>query len=105
MPNRLTVPGALAAQGAGPRTATLEQLRERLGSGEPSEKKAARLSEEEQRLVQQAFQRGCLGAARPLPVRIRINGRGEGCTPAPRPTWLGQEPWPPRRQVVTLGGG
>ncbi|XP_040824747.1 AT-rich interactive domain-containing protein 3B [Ochotona curzoniae] len=75
VPNRLTVPGALAAQGAGPRTATLEQLRERLGSGEPSEKKAARLSEEEQRLVQQAFQRGCLGAARPLPVRIRINGR------------------------------
>nr|XP_017195302.2 AT-rich interactive domain-containing protein 3B [Oryctolagus cuniculus] len=75
VPNRLAAPGALAGQGAGPRTATLEQLRERLGSGEPPEKKAARLSEEEQRLVQQALQRGCLGAARPLPVRIRINGR------------------------------
>ncbi|KAM5243042.1 AT-rich interactive domain-containing protein 3B isoform 8-T8 [Hipposideros larvatus] len=62
-------------QQAGTRTATLEQLRERLESGEPPEKKASRLSEEEQRLVQQAFQRSFFGMARQLPMKIRVNGR------------------------------
>uniref|UniRef100_A0A8C5LAN4 AT-rich interactive domain-containing protein 3 n=1 Tax=Jaculus jaculus TaxID=51337 RepID=A0A8C5LAN4_JACJA len=75
VPNRLAVPGNLAGQQAGNRTATLEQLRDRLESGEPPEKKAPRLSEEEQRLVQQAFQRSLFSAARQLPVKIRINGR------------------------------
>ncbi|KAM5243041.1 AT-rich interactive domain-containing protein 3B isoform 7-T7 [Hipposideros larvatus] len=64
-------------QQAGTRTATLEQLRERLESGEPPEKKASRLSEEEQRLVQQAFQRSFFGMARQLPMKIRVNGRAE----------------------------
>ena len=77
VPNRLAVPVTLAGQQAGPRTAALEQLRERLESGEPPEKKASRLSEEEQRLVQQAFQRSLLSMARQLPMKIRINGRGE----------------------------
>ncbi|KAM5338167.1 AT-rich interactive domain-containing protein 3B isoform 2-T2 [Glossophaga mutica] len=62
-------------QQAGTRVATLEQLRERLESGEPPEKKASRLSEEEQRLVQQAFQRNFLSMARQLPMKIRVNGR------------------------------
>uniref|UniRef100_U3EHW1 AT-rich interactive domain-containing protein 3 n=1 Tax=Callithrix jacchus TaxID=9483 RepID=U3EHW1_CALJA len=75
VPNRLAVPVTLASQQAGPRTATLEQLRERLESGEPAEKKASRLSEEEQRLVQQAFQRNFFSMARQLPMKIRINGR------------------------------
>ncbi|XP_005393611.1 PREDICTED: AT-rich interactive domain-containing protein 3B isoform X2 [Chinchilla lanigera] len=75
VPNRLAVPMALAGPQAGSRMATLEQLRERLESGEPAEKKAARLSEEEQRLVQQAFQRNLFSMARQLPVKIRINGR------------------------------
>ncbi|XP_078189783.1 AT-rich interactive domain-containing protein 3B isoform X5 [Callithrix jacchus] len=77
VPNRLAVPVTLASQQAGPRTATLEQLRERLESGEPAEKKASRLSEEEQRLVQQAFQRNFFSMARQLPMKIRINGRAE----------------------------
>nr|XP_023439877.1 AT-rich interactive domain-containing protein 3B isoform X3 [Dasypus novemcinctus] len=77
VPNRLAVPVTLAGQQAGARTATLEQLRERLESGEPAEKKASRLSEEEQRLVQQAFQRNFLSMARQLPMKIRINGRAE----------------------------
>lgn len=77
VPNRLAVPVSLAGQQAGTRTATLEQLRERLESGEPPEKKAPRLSEEEQRLVQQAFQRSLFTMARQLPMKIRINGRGE----------------------------
>ncbi|XP_010953558.1 AT-rich interactive domain-containing protein 3B isoform X2 [Camelus ferus] len=75
VPNRLAVPVTLAGQQAGTRTATLEHLRERLESGEPPEKKASRLSEEEQRLVQQAFQRNLLSMARQLPMKIRINGR------------------------------
>ncbi|XP_070354231.1 AT-rich interactive domain-containing protein 3B isoform X4 [Equus asinus] len=62
-------------QQATTRTATLEQLRERLESGEPPEKKTSRLSEEEQRLVQQAFQRNFFSMARQLPMKIRINGR------------------------------
>nr|XP_039325297.1 AT-rich interactive domain-containing protein 3B isoform X1 [Saimiri boliviensis boliviensis] len=77
VPNRLAVPVTLASQQAGTRTATLEQLRERLESGEPAEKKASRLSEEEQRLVQQAFQRNFFSMARQLPMKIRINGRAE----------------------------
>uniref|UniRef100_A0A8C0N7T0 AT-rich interactive domain-containing protein 3 n=1 Tax=Canis lupus familiaris TaxID=9615 RepID=A0A8C0N7T0_CANLF len=75
VPNRLAVPVTLAGQQAGTRTATLEQLRERLEAGEPPEKKASRLSEEEQRLVQQAFQRSLFSMARQLPMKIRINGR------------------------------
>ncbi|XP_036902936.1 AT-rich interactive domain-containing protein 3B isoform X2 [Sturnira hondurensis] len=75
VPNRLAVPLTLAGQQAGTRVATLEQLRERLESGEPPEKKASRLSEEEQRLVQQAFQRNFLSMARQLPMKIRVNGR------------------------------
>ncbi|EAW99328.1 AT-rich interaction domain 3B [Homo sapiens] len=77
VPNRLAVPVTLASQQAGTRTAALEQLRERLESGEPAEKKASRLSEEEQRLVQQAFQRNFFSMARQLPMKIRINGRAE----------------------------
>ncbi|XP_072665743.1 AT-rich interactive domain-containing protein 3B isoform X3 [Canis lupus baileyi] len=77
VPNRLAVPVTLAGQQAGTRTATLEQLRERLEAGEPPEKKASRLSEEEQRLVQQAFQRSLFSMARQLPMKIRINGRAE----------------------------
>ncbi|XP_062945951.1 AT-rich interactive domain-containing protein 3B isoform X2 [Cynocephalus volans] len=75
VPNRLAVPMPLAGQQVSTRTATLEQLRERLESGEPPEKKVSRLSEEEQRLVQQAFQRNLFSMARQLPMKIRINGR------------------------------
>ncbi|XP_066134298.1 AT-rich interactive domain-containing protein 3B isoform X1 [Saccopteryx bilineata] len=75
LPNRLAVPVTLAGQQAGTRMAMLEQLRERLESGEPPEKKASRLSEEEQRLVQQAFQRNLFSMARQLPMKIRVNGR------------------------------
>lgn len=75
VPNRLAVPVNLTGQQASTRMATLEQLRERLESGEPPEKKASRLSEEEQRLVQQAFQRNFFSMARQLPMKIRVTGR------------------------------
>lgn len=77
VPNRLAVPVTLTGQQASTRVATLDQLRERLESGEPPEKKASRLSEEEQRLVQQAFQRNFFSMARQLPMKIRVTGRGE----------------------------
>ncbi|XP_027714061.1 AT-rich interactive domain-containing protein 3B [Vombatus ursinus] len=76
MPNRLAVPVTLAGgQQTGPRTATLEQLRERLEAGEPPEKKASRMTEEEQRFMQQAFHRNLLSVARQLPMKVKINGR------------------------------
>nr|XP_056721722.1 AT-rich interactive domain-containing protein 3B [Euleptes europaea] len=75
-PNRVAMPVTLANQQAtvAARTATLEQLRERLESGEPPEK-APRMTEEEQRFVQQAFQRNLFSMARQLPMKIKINGR------------------------------
>ncbi|NXE03302.1 ARI3B protein, partial [Chaetorhynchus papuensis] len=79
MPSRIAVPVSLAGQQASvaARTATLEQLRERLEAGEPPEKKATRLTEEEQRLVQQALQRNLFSVARQIPMKIKINGKGE----------------------------
>ncbi|NWX54157.1 ARI3B protein, partial [Promerops cafer] len=72
MPNRITVPVTLGGQQVA-RTATLEQLRERLEAGEPPEKKVARMTEEEQRLVQQALQRNLFSMARQIPMKIKIN--------------------------------
>nr|XP_048721934.1 AT-rich interactive domain-containing protein 3B isoform X2 [Caretta caretta] len=78
MPNRIAMPVTLANQQAtvAARTATLEQLRERLEAGEPPEKKLSRMTEEEQRLVQQALQRNLFSVARQIPMKIKINGRG-----------------------------
>ncbi|XP_037767767.1 AT-rich interactive domain-containing protein 3B [Chelonia mydas] len=77
MPNRIAMPMTLANQQAtvAARTATLEQLRERLEAGEPPEKKLSRMTEEEQRLVQQALQRNLFSVARQIPMKIKINGR------------------------------
>ncbi|XP_027553792.1 AT-rich interactive domain-containing protein 3B isoform X1 [Neopelma chrysocephalum] len=77
MPNRIAVPVTLSSQQAtvAARTATLEQLRERLESGEPPEKKVSRTTEEEQRLVQQALQRNLFSMARQIPMKIKINGK------------------------------
>ncbi|OXB55486.1 hypothetical protein ASZ78_016457, partial [Callipepla squamata] len=77
MPNRIAVPVSLASQQAtvAARTATLEQLRERLEAGEPPEKKVSRMTEEEQRLVQQALQRNLFSMARQIPMKIKINGK------------------------------
>lgn len=82
MPNRIAVPVTLAGQQASvaARTATLEQLRERLEAGEPPEKKVTRMTEEEQRLVQQALQRNLFSMARQIPMKIKINGKGEAKT-------------------------
>ncbi|NXQ20097.1 ARI3B protein, partial [Peucedramus taeniatus] len=77
MPSRVAVPVTLGGQQAtmAARTATLEQLRERLEAGEPPEKKVPRMTEEEQRLVQQALQRNLFSMARQIPMKIKINGK------------------------------
>ncbi|KFR02069.1 AT-rich interactive domain-containing protein 3B, partial [Nipponia nippon] len=89
MPNRIAVPVTLASQQAtvAARTATLEQLRERLESGEPPEKKVSRMTEEEQRLfllgvlrhpvTTEALQRNLFSMARQIPMKIKINGKGK----------------------------
>ncbi|XP_072849128.2 AT-rich interactive domain-containing protein 3C [Pogona vitticeps] len=84
MPGRLTIPVSLAghhlvaAQAAASQAAALEQLRERLETGEPPEKKMALVAEEQQqRLVQQALQQNLLAMASQFPVNIKINNRGD----------------------------
>ncbi|XP_054626653.1 AT-rich interactive domain-containing protein 3B-like [Dunckerocampus dactyliophorus] len=60
------------------RAATLEQLREKLEtgvgvvSGEGPERKMARLAEEQQRLMQQAFQHNLLAMASQMPMNLRL---------------------------------
>lgn len=56
------------------RAATLEQLREKLetGGGDGPERKMARLAEEQQRLMQQAFQHNLLAMASQMPMNLRL---------------------------------
>uniref|UniRef100_A0A672I1X5 AT-rich interactive domain-containing protein 3 n=1 Tax=Salarias fasciatus TaxID=181472 RepID=A0A672I1X5_SALFA len=60
------------------RAATLEQLREKLetsGGAEGPERKMARLAEEQQRLMQQAFQHNLLAMASQMPMNLRLGER------------------------------
>ncbi|KAG7277363.1 hypothetical protein CRUP_025603 [Coryphaenoides rupestris] len=56
------------------RAATLEQLREKLetGGSDGPERKMARLAEEQQRLMQQAFQHNLLAMASQVPMNLRL---------------------------------
>lgn len=57
------------------RAATLEQLREKLETAvvaEGPERKMARLAEEQQRLMQQAFQHNLLAMASQMPMNLRL---------------------------------
>ena len=62
------------------RAATLEQLREKLetGVGEGPERKMARLAEEQQRLMQQAFQHNLLAMASQVPMNLRLGAPARG---------------------------
>lgn len=69
---------AAAAQAAAAvQAAALEQLREKLESGEPPEKKMMLMAEEQQRLMQHALQQNLLAMATQLPMNIKLNNRGE----------------------------
>lgn len=75
---------AAAAQAAvAAQAAALEQLREKLESGEPPEKKMALVADEQQRLMQRALQQNFLAMTAQLPMSIRINSQGIH-PPAPR---------------------
>uniref|UniRef100_A0A8C1E8J3 AT-rich interactive domain-containing protein 3 n=2 Tax=Cyprinus carpio carpio TaxID=630221 RepID=A0A8C1E8J3_CYPCA len=82
LPGRLPLALALGHQQQLARAATLEQLRERLETGmsagaatqEGPERKMARLAEEQQRLLQQAFQQNLLAMASQVnPATLRMN--------------------------------
>ncbi|XP_047388402.1 AT-rich interactive domain-containing protein 3A [Sciurus carolinensis] len=67
---------AAAAQAAvAAQAAALEQLREKLESGEPPEKKMALVTDEQQRLMQRALQQNFLAMTAQLPMNIRINSQ------------------------------
>ncbi|KAM6944830.1 AT-rich interactive domain-containing protein 3A [Lycodopsis pacificus] len=63
---------AVAAQAA-----ALEQLREKLESGEPPEKKMMTVAEEQQRIMQHALQQNLLAMATQLPLNIKLNSRDD----------------------------
>ncbi|XP_072258303.1 AT-rich interactive domain-containing protein 3B isoform X2 [Pyxicephalus adspersus] len=81
LPNRMAMAaGPISAQQTptGLRTASIEQLRERLETGEPLEKRLARTPiEEQQRLMQQALQHNLLSMARQIPMKLKINGKAQ----------------------------
>ena len=56
--------------------AALEQLRDKLESGEPPEKKMALPAEEHQRLLQRALQHNLLAMTAQMPMNIRISNQG-----------------------------
>lgn len=59
------------------RAATLEQLREKLETEAP-ERKMARLAEEQQRLMQQAFQHNLIAMASQMPMNLRLGAPARG---------------------------
>ncbi|XP_051278278.1 AT-rich interactive domain-containing protein 3A isoform X1 [Dicentrarchus labrax] len=69
---------AVAAQAAAAvQVAALEQLREKLESSEPPEKKMMFVAEEQQRIVQHALQQNLLAMATQLPLNIKLNNRDD----------------------------
>ncbi|XP_010121211.1 PREDICTED: AT-rich interactive domain-containing protein 3A, partial [Chlamydotis macqueenii] len=70
---------AAASQAAGleQQQAGLEQLREKLETGEPPEKKVALTAEEQQRLVQHALQHNFLAVASQFPMNVKISNRDD----------------------------
>ncbi|XP_018426974.1 PREDICTED: AT-rich interactive domain-containing protein 3A-like [Nanorana parkeri] len=80
-PHRVGIPVSLAGHHAAAvqamQAAALEQLREKLESGEPPEKKMAMMAEEQQRLMQHALQHNLLAMAAQLPMNVKINSRDD----------------------------
>ncbi|XP_075771876.1 AT-rich interactive domain-containing protein 3A-like isoform X2 [Pelodiscus sinensis] len=78
VPSRIAIPVSLAGHHlAASQAAALEQLREKLETGEPPEKKLALRAEEQQRLVQHALQQNLLAMAAQFPVNIKISNRDD----------------------------
>ncbi|XP_029296415.1 AT-rich interactive domain-containing protein 3A [Cottoperca gobio] len=91
LPSRVALPmspsshhaAAMAAQAAAAQAAvavqaaSLEQLREKLESGEPPEKRMMMVAEEQQRIMQHALQQNLLAMATQLPLNIKLNNRDD----------------------------
>uniref|UniRef100_A0A673LR95 AT-rich interactive domain-containing protein 3 n=1 Tax=Sinocyclocheilus rhinocerous TaxID=307959 RepID=A0A673LR95_9TELE len=81
LPASLATHSVAAAQAAAAQAATiaqvaaLEQLRHKLESGEPPEKKIALPLDEHQRLLQRALQHNLLAMTAQIPMNIRINNQ------------------------------
>nr|XP_025963619.1 AT-rich interactive domain-containing protein 3C [Dromaius novaehollandiae] len=84
VPGRIAIPVGLAGHhlaaaqaAAASQAAVLEQLREKLETGEPPEKKVALTAEEQQRLMQHALQHNLLAMASQFPMNIKISNRDD----------------------------
>jgi len=89
VPGRIAIPVGLsshhltAAQvAAASQAAVLEQLRDKLETGEPPEKKVALTVEEQQRLMQHALQHNLLAVASQFPMNIKVSNRGSTAAPS-----------------------
>ncbi|GCB74171.1 hypothetical protein scyTo_0003258 [Scyliorhinus torazame] len=76
-PSRIHIPLAQGGHHSAAQAITLEQLREKLESGEPAEKRMARFAEGRQRLMQQALQQNLFAMATHVPMSIKINGKDD----------------------------
>uniref|UniRef100_UPI00398ED928 AT-rich interactive domain-containing protein 3B-like n=1 Tax=Pristiophorus japonicus TaxID=55135 RepID=UPI00398ED928 len=76
-PSRIHIPLARGGHHSAAQAITLEQLKEKLESGEPPEKRMARFAEEQQRLMQQALQQNLFAMATHVPMSIKINGKDD----------------------------
>ncbi|XP_032888270.1 AT-rich interactive domain-containing protein 3C isoform X3 [Amblyraja radiata] len=68
---------AAVSQMAAAQAVALDQLREKLDSGEPPEKRKLAMAEEQQRFMQQALQQNLLAMASQIPMNIKINSRAD----------------------------
>ncbi|XP_040399272.1 AT-rich interactive domain-containing protein 3A-like [Cygnus olor] len=84
VPGRIAIPVGLAGHhlaaaqaAAASQAVVLEQLQEKLETGEPPEKKVALTAEEQQRLMQQALQHNLLAMASQFPMNIKVSDRDD----------------------------
>uniref|UniRef100_A0A8C0U2T1 AT-rich interactive domain-containing protein 3 n=1 Tax=Cyanistes caeruleus TaxID=156563 RepID=A0A8C0U2T1_CYACU len=84
VPGHIAIPVGLAGHhltaaqaAAASQAVVLEQLREKLETGEPPEKKVALTAEEQQRLVQHALQHNLLAMASQFPMNVKISNRDD----------------------------
>lgn len=108
VPGRIAIPVGLAghhlaaAQAAATSQAVvLEQLQEKLETGEPPEKKVALTAEEQQRLVQHALQHNLLAMASQFPMNVKISNGGSEMQHL---SLRHPIPWDPRREQQCLEG-
>lgn len=106
VPGRIAIPVGLASLAAAQavaasQVAVLEQLREKVDTGEPPEKKVALTAEEQQQLMQQALQHNLLAMASQFPMNIKVSNQGSALQP---PAWPPQPLAPLGENGAARGG-